>query len=1257
MIRPAPWQGHAFGHALICASALALFASACGGEDELPPDNKGARIISFKAEPTKIKSGEAALLSWETVGASGVNIEPTVGLQPAMGTAEVRPFATTTYTLTIREGDDVISSAVTVEVVGGPPRIDAFTATPRTIRLGETSTLEWATTNTTHVLIEPDVGMQSPTGSFQVSPEVTTAYRLTAVGESGTANTELTVVVASGNQPFIQRFIATPSTIQAGQSATLTWETVNADSVTIDNGVGQQPASGSFQVTPTQTTIYNLTAVGPGGTAALPVTVTVQASGEPRVIRFDATPSTIPVGGTSTLVWETDSAVSVSIDNGVGAQAAKGSVTVTPQQTTTYTLTAIGATSQVTDTVVVTVAAANAPVVLTFAAQPQAVQAGGSTTLSWTTQNATSVDIDNGAGTSLPANGSVQVTPTQTTTYTLTATGPAGQATAQAVVTVTAAPPVVVGFSAQPPSITAGQTATLSWETANATAVDIDNGVGTGLPATGSAQVTPAATTQYLMTVSGPGGQTTAQVTVTVGAVGAPTIVSFTATPQQVSPGTSIALEWETQNATTVTIDNGIGAQAVTGQVQISPSVSTTYTLTAEGPGGTTTAQVSVTVASSNGDQCADPFLITGSGTFSGNTQTAVDDYSPGPGGCTGFSASGPDVVYRVPLQTGDRLQASLTPTPTAWDASLYLVNSCSNVAQGCVAGQDNGNPEEVDYTAATAGDFFLIVDGFSSAGGAYELTVTLNPAPVPNDQCGGAIDASSGGVFTGDTRNATEDYSPGTGGCTGFPATAKDVTYVVNLQAGERLQASLDAPWDSALYVVTDCSDPAQSCLDGEDNGNPEEIDVVAPSAGPYFLVVDGYRNATGSFSLSVSISPPVVGGETCSTAVAVPAGGGSFQSTTDGFNNDYAPPQSCFGAESAGPDLVYSISAAAGDVVEVLGEFDAALDGSVYLLNDCADLATGCLGGSDTGSAGEAEGFRFVPQQAGTYYVVVDAAVSTTAGGHDLTIAQYTGDTCGDAAPLLFQGQTEWFTTEGQNNDYSPDPGAGGCTGFSASGADRAYVIYLFAGEQLQVDAQALSAWDPSIYLVSDCSNIGSSCVQGSDHPEAGGAESLSAVVQQAGAYYLVLDGFFGDEGAGNVTTNIVKGDTCADAYRVPASGGTFMGTTSGYAADVGKTDRTGSCTNWEQVGADAIYQLTLEPGQTLDASLQSSWDGSLYLVSDCAQSATTCVTGQDNGSPEDITFTNSGAAAQSYHLVVDSWRTGSSYEGNYTLTIDIQ
>jgi peptidoglycan-associated lipoprotein len=68
---------------------------------------------------------------------------------------------------------------------------------------------------------------------------------------------------------------AEPSTIEKGQSVTLSWSSQNATDLDLQPAVGKVQASGSSSVTPQDSTTYTLTATGPGGTQSATARVTV----------------------------------------------------------------------------------------------------------------------------------------------------------------------------------------------------------------------------------------------------------------------------------------------------------------------------------------------------------------------------------------------------------------------------------------------------------------------------------------------------------------------------------------------------------------------------------------------------------------------------------------------------------------------------------------------------------------------------------------------------------------------------------------------------------------------------------------------------------------------------------------------------------------------------------------------------------------------------------------------------------------------
>src|ERR1700712_4862559 len=83
------------------------------------------------------------------------------------------------------------------------------------------------------------------------------------------------------DRPVVAEFAAEPSSIERGQSAQLRWNLTGSTDVSISNGIGTVPASGSRRITPNETTTYTLTAVGPNGSTPATATVSVTAPAPP----------------------------------------------------------------------------------------------------------------------------------------------------------------------------------------------------------------------------------------------------------------------------------------------------------------------------------------------------------------------------------------------------------------------------------------------------------------------------------------------------------------------------------------------------------------------------------------------------------------------------------------------------------------------------------------------------------------------------------------------------------------------------------------------------------------------------------------------------------------------------------------------------------------------------------------------------------------------------------------------------------------
>jgi peptidoglycan-associated lipoprotein len=77
-----------------------------------------------------------------------------------------------------------------------------------------------------------------------------------------------------------------------------------------------------------------------------------------------------------------------------------------------------------------------------------------------------------------------------------------------------------------------------------------------------------------------------------------PTISVFSIEPDGIQQGQSAEMRWRVEDATDIEINQGIGAVTPSGERQVAPSASMTYTLLAKGPGGTATANATLNVTS-----------------------------------------------------------------------------------------------------------------------------------------------------------------------------------------------------------------------------------------------------------------------------------------------------------------------------------------------------------------------------------------------------------------------------------------------------------------------------------------------------------------------------------------------------------------------------------------------------------------------------------------------------------------------------------
>jgi len=143
------------------------------------------------------------------------------------------------------------------------------------------------------------------------------------------------------------------------------WEVSGANSVKITPVFNEVPSSGTAAVSPTETTIYTLTAENNIGSSTAELTINVfglwtpPENGfivrTPNIKSFSTDKSTMTEGINATLTWEVEGVATVVINPNIGEVDLTGSIAVSPSETTTYTLTAGNVSGNVSKEVEITV--------------------------------------------------------------------------------------------------------------------------------------------------------------------------------------------------------------------------------------------------------------------------------------------------------------------------------------------------------------------------------------------------------------------------------------------------------------------------------------------------------------------------------------------------------------------------------------------------------------------------------------------------------------------------------------------------------------------------------------------------------------------------------------------------------------------------------------------------------------------------------------------------------------------------------------
>ena len=218
-----------------------------------------------------------------------------------------------------------------------------------------------------------------------------------------------------------------------------------------------------------------------------------------------------------------------------------------------------------------------------------------------------------------------------------------------------------------------------------------------------------------------------------------PQIAFFQASPSTIISGQCTTLEWgAVTNATAVSIDQGIGGVATPGSQSVCPATTTTYLMTATGPGGTATASVTVTVQPGQPDLTVESIVFVPMPPVQnqnnevritikniGNAPAGAFDWEWQPGSATPFDGSLPG------LDAGQSQVVTVTWNPSSWYANLPT-RARVDTGNAVDESDETNNELQVNVAVTPAVDVTVTLtsqaalDGFRANNGGGNNTVDI---------------------------------------------------------------------------------------------------------------------------------------------------------------------------------------------------------------------------------------------------------------------------------------------------------------------------------------------------------------------------------------------------------------------------------------------------------------------------------------------------------------------------------------------------
>ena len=227
-----------------------------------------------------------------------------------------------------------------------------------------------------------------------------------------------------------------------------------------------------------------------------------------------------------------------------------------------------------------------------------------------------------------------------------------------------------------------------------------------------------------------------------------PVVSQFTVTPSLITSGESTTLDWQISNADSAEIDKAIGSiNATSGSLVVSPTTTTTYTLTATNGGGPITSEVTVGVDVPVLPPVLNEFLASNDSDFAdedGNFSDWIEIYNPNP---FAIDLDG----YHLTSNSTNLIEWSF-PTEVTLDGNSYLIIFASGTSRGLPELHTNFKiSASGGYLALIASDGSTVINEFVNYP-PQRTDISYGPSGYFSSATPGETNGAASGGFVDDT-------------------------------------------------------------------------------------------------------------------------------------------------------------------------------------------------------------------------------------------------------------------------------------------------------------------------------------------------------------------------------------------------------------------------------------------------------------------------------------------------------------------------